>query len=119
MATKPNLSDLIRLSNAEKNVYLLLSYKIAEQSMLMGKHSNLLDISHQVNEFIREQTGMHDVTRRVAISALVKAGFIERTKHRGTYRINGFDWSVSDHSVQEPKTRKKRKSNNNNQISES
>ena len=116
MATKPNLSDLIRLSNAEKNVYLLLSYKIAEQSMMSGKHSNLLDISYQVNEFIAQQTGMHDVTRRAAISALVKAGFIEKTNHRGTYRINGFDWSVSDHSVQEPKTRKEREPKQSNNL---
>lgn len=104
MATKPNLSDLIRLSNAEKNVYLLLSYA----ALKWQNSPNFVDASCQVNELIREQTGMHDVTRRAAISALVKAGFIERTKNRGTYRINGFDWSVSDHSVQEPKTRKKR-----------
>lgn len=115
MTIKLNLSDFIKLSNAEKSIYLLLSYKMAEQNILSGKYAPL-DISYQINEFIAQQTGLHDVTRRAAISALVKAGFIERTKHRGTYRINGFDWSVTDGHIREPKTRKKRGYNQSNDL---
>jgi hypothetical protein len=104
MTTKHNLSDFVKLSNAERNVYLLLSYA----ALKWQNSPNFVDASSQVNELIREQTGMHDVTRRAAISALVKAGFIERTRNRGTYRINGFDWSVTDGPIRQPKTRKKR-----------
>lgn len=63
------ISAFIPLTNAEKNVLIIgASYADAK--------SNRVDFSSQVNEQIIKRTGMHDVTRRAAISSLVKKGFL-------------------------------------------
>lgn len=63
------ISAFVPLTNAEKNV-LIIAASFAEMK------TNRVDFSSRVNEDIIKKTGMHDVTRRAAISSLVKKGFL-------------------------------------------
>ena len=74
------ISAFLPLTNAEKNV-LIIAASHADPK------DNMVDFSFRVNTEIKKRTGMHDVTRRAAISSLVKKGFLQSVR-RGTYIID-------------------------------
>lgn len=74
------ISAFIPLTNAEKNVLII-------GAAHAGVKDNRVDFSSKVTEEIRLRTGMHDVTRRQAISSLVKKGFLFPVS-RGSYIID-------------------------------
>jgi len=74
------ISAFVPLTNAEKNVLIIAS-------AFANSKTNRVDFGPQVTEEIRKRTGMHDVTRRAAISSLVKKGFLQPVS-RGSYIID-------------------------------